>query len=241
METCVSATWIKFCAQLLRLTADPSYADSIELCAYNALIAAQRADGKWWAHYSTMKGTRKPAPEQSGMHMNCCVASGPRALFLLPKIAYMTGGEMGLYVNLYENGSGKVYVPAVKGDVVLKVSDVDYGAENLRAKIKLEMQRGFTDSICAFAYRLGAKKLKYLQTARLPHIPTPGVYAVLKRDWKNGDEVEVEFDSRAFIVRDPSDQKRFAVRRGPFVYASDKRFDKAFGKPGLLPNWTANT
>ena len=53
----------------------------------------------------------------------------------------------------------------------------------------------------------------------------------MKRDWKNGDEVEVEFDSRVFIVRDPSDQKRFAVRRGPFVYASDKRFDKAFGKP----------
>ena len=47
METCVSATWIKFCAQLLRLTGDPSYAESIELAAYNALAAAQRADGKW--------------------------------------------------------------------------------------------------------------------------------------------------------------------------------------------------
>lgn len=231
METCVSATWIKFCAQLLRLTADPSYADSIELCAYNALIAAQRADGKWWAHYSTMKGTRKPAPEQSGMHMNCCVASGPRALFLLPKIAYMTGGEMGLYVNLYENGSGKVYVPAVKGDVVLKVSDVDYGAENLRAKIKLEMPKGLYGFNLCLRIPSWSEKTKIFANGQVAAYPDSGVYAVLKRDWKNGDEVEVEFDSRAFIVRDPSDQKRFAVRRGPFVYASDKRFDKAFGEP----------
>lgn len=149
METCVSATWIKFCAQLLRLTGDPSYAESIELAAYNALAAAQRADGKWWAHYSRMKGARTPAPEQSGMHMNCCVASGPRALFLLPKIAYMSGRGNSVYVNLYENGFGKVRVPSVDGKVALNVSGVDFGAEKLRAKIALEMPKGLHPfSVC---------------------------------------------------------------------------------------------
>lgn len=231
METCVSATWIKFCAQLLRLTGDPSYADGIELAAYNALAAAQRADGKWWAHYSRMKGVRTPAPEQSGMHMNCCVASGPRALFLLPKIAYMSGRGNSVYVNLYENGFGKVGVPSVDGKVTLKVSGVDFGAQKLRAKILLEMPGGLhTFSVC-LRIPSWSKKTEISVNGQKAASPDAGIYAVLKRDWKSGDEIEIEFDSRAFVERDPSNPSLVAVRRGPYVYALDRRYNPSFDKP----------
>lgn len=231
METCVSVTWIKFCAQFLRLTGDVAYVDNIELAAYNALIAAQRHDGKWWAHYSNMKGARSPAPEQSGMHMNCCVANGPRALFLLPKIAYM-GSKNGVYVNLYENGSGKVYVPAINREVVLKVSDVDFGAKNFKAKIKLEMSKGIHDFELNLRVPSWSKKTSICVNGQVVATPKAGVYAVLNRDWKNGDEIEINFDSRAFVVRDPSNKSFLAVRRGPYVYALDKRFDgSSFDKP----------
>jgi len=35
METCTGVTWMKFCHQILRLTADPTAVDYIELYAYN--------------------------------------------------------------------------------------------------------------------------------------------------------------------------------------------------------------
>ena len=60
--------------------------------------------------------------------------------------------------------------------------------------------------------------------------PDAGIYAVLKRDWKSGDEIEIEFDSRAFVERDPSNPSLVAVRRGPYVYALDRRFDPSFDK-----------
>ena len=40
-ETCATVTWIKLCAQLLRLTGDPVWADRIEVSLYNALRLAQ--------------------------------------------------------------------------------------------------------------------------------------------------------------------------------------------------------
>ena len=61
METCVTATWIKFSAQLLRLTGDSAYADRIERSAYNSLLVAQRSDGTWWSHISPLTGARLPA------------------------------------------------------------------------------------------------------------------------------------------------------------------------------------
>ena len=93
--------------------------DGIELAAYNALIPAQMNDGKWWAHYTPMNGIRTPAPEQCKMHMNCCVASGPRGLFLLPKIAYMTSPNS-ITVNFYERSFAKL--PVKDGEVKLELT-----------------------------------------------------------------------------------------------------------------------
>lgn len=40
LETCVTVTWMKLCARLLKLTGDSKYADEIEKSAYNALYGA---------------------------------------------------------------------------------------------------------------------------------------------------------------------------------------------------------
>ena len=120
METCVTATWIKFSAQLLRLTGDSAYADRIERSAYNSLLGAQRSDGAWWSHISPLTGTRLPAPEQCGIHANCCVASGPRALMLLPTLAVMKD-RAGPVVQFYE--AGTIRVPLASGkNMQLKIS-----------------------------------------------------------------------------------------------------------------------
>ncbi|MBE6597727.1 MAG: hypothetical protein E7641_08695 [Ruminococcaceae bacterium] len=39
-ETCVSVTWMKFCARMLELTGDSRYADAIETTYYNAYLGA---------------------------------------------------------------------------------------------------------------------------------------------------------------------------------------------------------
>jgi DUF1680 family protein len=61
METCVMATWMKLCYQLLRLTGDPTWADEMERTTYNALLAPLKTDGSWWCYFTPLQGARRPS------------------------------------------------------------------------------------------------------------------------------------------------------------------------------------
>ena len=246
METCVTATWIKFAAQLLRLTGDVQYANYIEIAAYNALLGAQKGDGSWWAHFSNMDGTRVAAPEQCKMHMNCCVANGPRGLFLLPKIAFMTT-ENGAAVNLYEKGGATL--PLNDGNVDISVSDVDFfrtnmavvtigglknGSAEFELKLRIPEWSKNTVVIVGGKKRVppagatvaidGGEKIK----------AKAGEYLTLKRNFKNGDEIYISFDAKTLAVDDPKNPQYFYLKHGPYVLAQDKRFEPNFDKPAKV-------
>ena len=228
METCVTATWIKFATQLLRLTGDPVFANDIETTAYNSMLGAQKHDGSWWAHYNTMSGVRKAAPEQCKMHMNCCVASGPRGLFLLPKLAYMTDSE-GVVVNFYEKGGATM--PVGDGSVDISVSGVDF-AENNTARISID---GLKGGEAKFVLKLripewSKNTLVILNGKKLP-TPQPGKYLSIDRIFKNGDEIFVNFDVKTRVLADPKNPKFYVLKHGPYVLALDRRFDKKFDIP----------
>jgi DUF1680 family protein len=56
--------------------------------------------------------------------------------------------------------------------------------------------------------------------------PMPGQYLALKRDWKNGDVVNLQFDMKPQVLqanhRVVEDFGRVAVQRGPLVYCLEQ-------------------
>ena len=87
METCVTATWMKYAYQLLRLTGDARWADRLETSLYNALLGAMKPDGSWWGYYIPTQGVKGPSYIQhSDVGLSCCVVNGPRALMLIPTV-----------------------------------------------------------------------------------------------------------------------------------------------------------
>ena len=224
-ETCVTVTWIKFATQLLRLTGDAKYANDIELATYNSLIGAQGADGSWWSHYNNMSGERKPAPEQCGIHMNCCVANGPRALFLLPKIAYMTSKNT-VIINLYENGKAKL--PLANSGVEITMSAPDY-IKNYSAIATIS---GLKNSTQKFNLKLRipewSKNSVVLLNGKEIGKAVAGEYFLLDKEFKNGDKVQINFDSETKIVPDVNNKEFFVLKHGPYVLAKDRRFSKNF-------------
>ncbi len=70
-------------AQLLRITGEAKYADTIERIAYNHLLAAQKPDGEALCYFTPLAG-KKPY----GAGMNCCTSSGPRGIALLTTLTY---------------------------------------------------------------------------------------------------------------------------------------------------------
>lgn len=226
METCVTVTWMKLGAQLLRLTGDARYADEIERGTYNALLAAQGADGAWWCHYNPLEGARTAAPEQCKMHMNCCVANGPRGLMLLPELAVMSG-PAGPVVNFYE--PGQATLPLRSGKSVRLEIKSDYPRPGVvDIAIRPDAAERFTLSVRIPAW---SRVTKVEVNGQAVAGVQPGAYARLARTWKAGDKVRLTFDFTVRLVKDPGGSGRVAVERGPIVFALDQRVSRP--QPGL--------
>jgi uncharacterized protein len=220
METCVTATWVKLLAQLHRLGGDPGLVDDLERSLYNALLGALGSDGDWWAHYSPLAGTRGPAPEQCDMRQNCCVASGPRALTLVPQLAIMQARE-GPVVNLFCAGSARAATPSGAG-VRLGV-DTDFPAGGT-VVVRVDPDRAEE-----FALRLRVpawSTASELSVNGEPRPAEPGGYALVRRTWARGDTVTLKLDLRARATAMPGGLPYTAVVRGPLVLAFDRRITR---------------
>ncbi|MBI5382913.1 MAG: glycoside hydrolase family 127 protein [Opitutae bacterium] len=231
METCVTVTWIKFAGQLLRLTGDSAYADEIELATYNALLGALSPDGSWWSHHVPLDGKKERAPEQCDMHQNCCVASGPRGLMLLPSLALMDGAR-GPVVNYYGPMRGRATLPS--GQTVELAQATDYPVSG-EVRLRVSPERAET-----FPLQLRIPRWSQHTTVTVNGTAQPGVtagrYFTLERKWSPGDTVVLTFDVSPRVVPAPGDARFAAIMCGPVVLAHDRQLAGKVGeKASELP------
>jgi DUF1680 family protein len=215
-ETCVTVTWIKLCHQLFRLTGEAKYADAAEQSYYNALLGSMSADGREWAKYTPLSGQRLPGSGQCGMDLNCCVASGPRALFNFP--AYMVmKSEKGISINYYAAGIFKTTTPT--GKLIEVSQQTSYPKDGL-IKISLKLAKPETFAINLRIPKWSLKSRLLLNGSPIAEV-NPG-YHTLTRDWKNGDVIELELDMRGRVVYTGNKPAFAAIMRGPILLARDE-------------------
>jgi len=221
METCVTMTWMKWCANLLRLTGTATFADEIERSAYNALLAAMTPDGSSFTNYTLIEGFRTLGPNQCGMKINCCVANGPRAVMLLPRVAVMAG-PAGPVVNFYGEISARLKLPSgtrlelrqrsdypVSGTVVIELRP----ARTERFPVALRIPAWSSETTAA----VNDEALKPV---------SPGGYLTFDRTWRPGDRIRLRLDLRGRIHGFTEGDRRYsAVTRGPILLARDSRLD----------------
>lgn len=218
METCVTVTWIKLAAQVFRLTGDPACMDEIERSTFNALLGAQAIDGSWWCHHSPLAGTKERAPEQCDMQQNCCVASGPRGLQILPRLAVMNRAD-GPVVNLY--GPMRAEVVLAAGGRVKIEQKTDYpGTGLIELRVDPDLPREFVLSLRIPAW---SERTVLTVNGELQSPATAQSYVRLRRRWQPGDVIRMELDMRAHVIPAPGDSRYVAVTRGPLVLARDRR------------------
>lgn len=217
-ETCVTATWIKLNQQLLRLTGEAKYADAIEQTYYNSLLGSMTADGSDWAKYTPLSGQRMEGSEQCGMGLNCCVASGPRGLFTLPLTTVMSETD-GLQVNFFVDGSSVLQTPAKQQVEIVQETDYPAGGK-IHFRISLPKPENMT-------LRIRIPEWSKQNSLSVNGEPVsnliPGDNAVIKREWKSGDVLDLELDMRGRLYRIGNKPENIAIVRGPVVLARDAR------------------
>lgn len=217
-ETCVTATWIKLSHQLFRLTGASKYADAIESSYYNALLGSMTADGSDWSKYTPVNGERMHGSEQCGMGLNCCTASGPRALFLLPNTVAMSETS-GVRVNYFVPGSYVMNSPGKQAIEVAQSGDYPVsGKTTIRMKIgnpeQFDLKIRIPEWSLKSVVKVDGEEVKGVRR---------GEYLVINKRWSNGTEVMVELDMRTRIQKSDDPNDFLALVRGPLVLARDAR------------------
>lgn len=212
-ETCVTTTWMRLCEKLLRLTDDPKWADRIERSFYNAYLGALRRDGGEFAAYTPLAGNRWHGMHHCFMHTDCCTANGPRGyLCFLRELCRRHGATVTF--NFYTSAN----VPG------FEMYSLYPRSGNVRVV-------SHTNGCLKVRFRIPGWSRKSVLTVNgeARQNVTPGKYAVIDREWRLGDVVELAFDMETVAhVNDG----HVAFTRGPILLARDNRLDRTdLGEP----------
>lgn len=223
-ETCLIAFQFLFYDRLLRLGQGDAalLGDLMERLAYNALPAAQSRDGRQLRYYTPLNGERKYFERDA----YCCPNNFRRAMGRLPGYVYYEK-DGGIMANLFEASTAQLDVGAAK--VAVKC-ETDYPASG---KIAYTLEPDAPAQF-AFMFRLPkwckAPKVEVNgKPVTYPH--APGEILSLPRVWKKGDGITIDFPMEIRCVKGRKRQSgRFAVMRGPLLYALDTRRIEGFEK-----------
>jgi len=204
-ETCVLTTWMRFCEKLLEVTDDPKWADQLEKTFYNAYLAAMKPDGREFACYTPMSGTRYHGHHHCFMHTNCCTANGPRGFLCFLREFFSTRGSQATF-NFYGSATveGFDMYSLYPRENYARITSHTAGRKTLRLRIPAWSEKTVV--------KVNGEALAGVKA---------GAYHPIDREWKLGDIVEVEFD---MPVVSHLIGHHVAFTRGPVLLARDSRF-----------------
>jgi len=120
-ETCVTTTWMRYCATLLAETGDLAFADALENALFNIYLGSMRRDCATWTQYCSPDGSRGEGSIQCGMGTSCCIQNGPRGFLAVMK-SLVAGRPDGVDVNLFVESKATVAAAGGRVTVVQKTA-----------------------------------------------------------------------------------------------------------------------
>lgn len=237
METCTGVTWMKFCSHVLRLTGDCTAAEAIETYVYNGLVGAMKPDGTGFSYVNLLDGVKTTNTgwgwEFGGFRVTCCNLNGPMGLAYIPYVAVMRSAE-GPVVNLYCGLDARPETPS--GAPLALSIDTDYPRDgHVRIAVSPAAPETFT-----LRLRIPAWSANTAVTVNgspcCCTLAVPGTYLELRREWRAGDVVTLDFDMRCRLIEGPrgvnrAGDGRVAVTYGPVALTREERRDPRFDKP----------
>lgn len=235
METCTGVTWMKFCSQVLRLTGDPSTVDNIEKYIYNGLLGAMKPTGDGFSYVNLFNGNKVTNEgwgwNFDGKPVTCCNLNGPMGLAYIPFVAVMNSAQ-GPVINLYNAATADAKTAAGKNVKIDLQTDFPLSG-NVKIAVSPDEPEKFTVRFRIPAWsentmvKVNGKKIKKV---------VPGNYLEIERVWKNGDNVELDFEMVCRLMDAPhgSNPKGYdfkALIYGPMVLARDENIDPDYNQP----------
>jgi hypothetical protein len=226
---CGSWAAFKLSRYLMQFTGEARYGDWTERILYNGIGAALpvTADGKnfYYSDYRVDGGMKVYNWET----WTCCSGTYVQAVADYHNIIYFKD-DAGLYVNLYVPSE----VTWARPDGKIKITQQTNYPETDSSVLTVDVPR---ETKFAIKFRIPAwTRDASLKVNGAPAAAEcrPGTWAVLTRNWKSGDTVEIHIPlTMRMQPVDSQHPNRVAVVRGPVVLALEAAYhDAAFRLPG---------
>lgn len=234
-ETCASVGMVFWNARMNCLTGDSKYIDVLERSMYNGALAGVSLAGDRFFYVNPL-ASKGDHHRQEWYGCACCPSQVSRFLPSIGNYIYGTSGDA-LWVNLYIGNTAEVTVG--KNKTALRM-ETDYPWNGnvkltLESPLKEEIRLRIPDWCKAYTVAINGSP----QTA--PVIEKG--YAVLTKEWIQGDEISLTFEMPAEVVAADSRVKentgKRAVRRGPLVYCMEETDHKGyFNEIKIMPATT---
>lgn len=210
---CGSYAHFKLTRYLLRVTRDSRYGDSMERVLYNCILGARpiqkEGHGFYYSDYNN-DGSKVYHPYK----WHCCTGTFAQVTADYGISAYFND-DRGVYVNLFVPSRVKWTTGGARVSLTQQTSYPHHPTTQITIA---------TDKPAAFPIFLripawaGAKSSVAINGKRAELNFIPGQFASLKRTWKNGDRIEVEFDMPTVLEAvDPQHPDLMAAVHGPLA------------------------
>jgi DUF1680 family protein len=225
-ETCSSCGLVFFQYKLNLAYHDAKYADLYEQTMYNALLGGVALDGKSYCYTNPLVNTERAEWHQCP----CCVGNFSRTLLMVPTWTYVKDAT-GLYVNMFVGS--RIQVGQIAGTGVEVIQKTDYPWKGAVA-ITVNPEQARTFSLYVRIPNRTTSKL-YKDSPAISGVKRFAVngkevkpeirkgYAVITREWKAGDRIELELPiAPQRVTADPridADQSLVALKYGPLIYS----------------------
>jgi DUF1680 family protein len=243
-ETCASIGSVMWNHRLFLLTGDARYVDVLEQTLYNGLLAGVSLKGDEYFYTNPMESDGKfrfnhgSAARQRWFDVSCCPTNICRFFPSLPGYIYASSENV-VYANLFIAGRARLEIEAGTIEIVQETQYPWSGSvrftlnpgRRTRLQFLVRIPGWASDRIMGGSlYRFEqpfAGKPSLRVNGKAMEIELRAGYAVIEREWEQGDSVELDLPMPARkVLCDPrvSDNRgKAALQRGPIVYCVEGR------------------
>jgi DUF1680 family protein len=221
-ESCAAIANFMWNWRMLATSAQAQYADVMERALYNGINSGMSLDGTLYCYRNPLESRGEEVIREPWYDTTCCPPNLERTFAALPGYLYGTSPS-GVYVSLYHSSTLDWHLENGTGLQLSQQTNYPWdGAVSLTVTPATPSTFGVYLRIPGWS-----RKTKVTLNGKPAQgSDQPNEYFVIKREWKPGDTIRVEFDMNPqLVVANPrvrEDLGRVAVQRGPLLYCLEQ-------------------
>ena len=218
-ETCAAIALVFFAHRLLQIECDGRYADVMERALYNNVLSGVSLAGDRFFYVNPL-ASRGSHLRWQWHHCSCCPPNLTRLLASLGLYAYSYSGSE-IFVHLYGSSTANFHVD---GQEIRIVQKSNYPWDGL-ISIAIETSQS-VQFVLALRIPDWCRHAKLRVNRKNEQLRVDRGYAMVAREWQNGDQVELLLKMPVEAVHaHPAVQQnagKIALQRGPLVFCLEE-------------------